>query len=256
MVNGKTLYGMCAKGDIAKYVLLSGDPWRVDVLAKNLENPRHIAFSREYNTYTGTYKGVEVTVSSTGIGAPSAAIAMEELYECGMEVAVRMGTNLVLHDEDYGRFLVPIGAMRDESTSTQYAPVSYPAIADADLVKYLSQGVKDNGFEVVNGITCSKDGFYTHSRETKFSKEQGIDILARLDTLRKQGVTSVDMECSAILVIGRLMGIKVGMIALGTVKENLKEFMYGEEKQRNEAVLCKVALDGLIKYAKRGEANE
>ena len=76
MVNGKTLYGMCAKGDIAKYVLLSGDPWRVDVLAKNLENPRHIAFSREYNTYTGTYKGVEVTVSSTGIGAPPAAIAM------------------------------------------------------------------------------------------------------------------------------------------------------------------------------------
>ena len=256
MVNDKTLYGMCAKGDIAKYVLLSGDPWRVDVLAKNLENPRHIAFSREYNTYTGTYKGVEVTVSSTGIGAPSAAIAMEELYECGMEVAVRMGTFMVLNDEDFGKYCVPIGAMRDEGTSTQYAPVSYPAIADADLVKYLSQGVKDNGFEVVNGIVATKDGFYTNCRESKFSLERGIDMFSRIDELRQYGIAAIDMETSALFTIGRLMGIKVASIALATVKENLKEFMYGDIKKANEAVLCKVALDGLIKYAKRGEANE
>ncbi|MEG1060861.1 MAG: nucleoside phosphorylase [Oscillospiraceae bacterium] len=250
MVNGKTLYGQCAKGDIAKYVLLSGDPWRVDVLAKNLENPKHIAFSREFNTYTGAYKGVEITVSSTGMGAPTAAIAMEELYECGMEVAVRMGTNMVLNENDFGKYIVPIGAMREEGTSTQYAPLSYPAIADAKLVHYLSEGVKDNGFEVVNGLVCTRDAFYIDFRESKFSMERNVDILGHIDELRKYGVSSLDMECSALLTIGRLMGVKVAQIALGTVKENLKEFMYGEEKAKNEEVLCKVALDGLVKYAK------
>lgn len=250
MVNNETLYGKCKVGDIAKYVLLSGDPWRVDVLAKNLENPRHIAFSREFNTYTGTYQGVEITVSSTGMGAPTAAIALEELYECGMEVAVRMGTNMVLDDANYGKFMVPIGAMREEGTSPHYAPLSYPAIADNDLVRYLSEGVRDNGFEVVNGIVCTRDAFYVDFRESKFSNESGVDVLANINELRKYGVNSLDMECSAVFTIARLMGVKVAMIALGTVKENLKEFMYGEEKAKNEATLCKVALDGLVKYAK------
>lgn len=250
MIKNETLYGKCKVGDIAKYVLLSGDPWRVDVLAKNLENPRHIAFSREFNTYTGTYQGVEITVSSTGMGAPTAAIALEELYECGMEVAVRMGTNMVLDEANYGKFMVPIGAMREESTSIHYAPVSYPAIADGDLVRYLSEGVVDNGFEVVNGIVCTKDAFYNDFRESKFSKERNVDILANIHALRQYGIDSLDMECSAVFTIARLMGVKVAMIALATVKENLKEFMYGEEKAKNEATLCKVALDGLVKYAK------
>ncbi len=254
MVNGKTLYGQCAKGDIAKYVLLSGDPWRVDVLAENLENARHIAFSREFNTYTGTYKGVEITVSSTGMGAPTAAIAMEELYECGMEVAVRMGTNMVLDERNFGKYMVPVGAMREEGTSIAYAPLSYPAIADAELVRYLSEGVRDNGFEVVNGLVCTRDSFYTDFRESKFSLEKKVDILGSIDKLRRYGVDSLDMETAALFTIGRLMGVKVAMIALGTVKENLKEFMYGEEKKKNEAVLCRVALDGLVKYAKSREA--
>ncbi len=253
MVNEKTLYGHCAKGDIAKYVLLSGDPWRVDVLAKNLENPRHIAFSREFNTYTGTYKGVEITVSSTGMGAPTAAIAMEELYECGMEVAVRMGTNMVLDENNFGKYMVPIGAMREEGTSIAYAPISYPAIADAELVRYLSEGVVDNGYEVINGLVCTRDSFYTDFRESKFSLEKNLDIEGTIDKLRKYNVDSLDMETSALFTIGRLMGVKVAMISLGTVKVNLKEFMYGEEKAKNEAILCKVALDGLVKYAKSRE---
>ena len=85
-----TLYLGAEEKDTAPYVIFSGDPWRVDVLKKYLDEPEHIAFKREFNTYTGTYKGMRVTVTSTGIGAPSAAIAMEEMYEAGMKVAVRM----------------------------------------------------------------------------------------------------------------------------------------------------------------------
>lgn len=253
MIKGKTLYGMCAKGDVAKYVLLSGDPWRVDVLAKNLESPQHIAFSREFNTYTGTYKGVEITVSSTGMGAPTAAIALEELYECGMEVAVRMGTNMVLDKNNFGKYMIPIGAMREEGTSTQYAPLSYPAIADAELVGYLTEGVRENGYEAVNGLICTMDAFYKDFRESRFSNECGVDIEGRINRLRAYGIDSVDMESSAIFTIARLMGVKAALIGLATVNTNLREFMYGEEKMKNEAILCKVALDGLVKYAKAHE---
>ncbi len=240
---------MCAKGDVAKYVLLSGDPWRVDVLAKNLENPRHIAFAREFNTYTGTYKGIEITVSSTGMGAPTAAVALEELYECGMEVAVRMGTNMVMDRNNFGKYMIPIGAMREEGTSPHYAPVSYPAIADPELVRYLTEGVRENGGEAVNGLVCTMDSFYTDFRESKFSLECGVDIEGKLERLKKLGIDSIDMESSAIFTIARLMGVKAALIGLATVSPNLKEFMYGEEKKKNEAILCKVALDGLVKYA-------
>ena len=87
-----TLYLRASRPHVAPYVVFSGDPWRVEVLAQLLDEPKKLAFNREFNTYTGTYQGMPVTVSSTGIGAPSAAIAMEEMYQCGMEVAVRMGT--------------------------------------------------------------------------------------------------------------------------------------------------------------------
>ena len=99
---------------ISKYVLFSGDPWRVNVLKQYLEEPQQVAFMREFNTYTGLYKGERITVTSTGIGAPSAAIAMEEMYECGMEVAVRMGTVMSLQDDMLGHFIIPLGSMGRE----------------------------------------------------------------------------------------------------------------------------------------------
>ena len=94
-----TLYMGADQETIARYVLFSGDPWRVDLVKQYLDKTKKVAFLREFNTYTGTYKGVDVTVTSTGIGAPSAAIAMEEMYESGMEVAVRMGTVMSMQDE-------------------------------------------------------------------------------------------------------------------------------------------------------------
>ena len=112
-----TLYMGVDKDTVAEYVIFSGDPWRVEVLKQYLDNPKKVAFQREFNTYTGTYKGVPITVSSTGMGAPTAAIAMEEMYEAGMKVAVRMGTVMALQDGMLGKFIIPIAAMRREQTS-------------------------------------------------------------------------------------------------------------------------------------------
>lgn len=237
-----------ADEDIAKYVILSGDPWRVDVLASYLDDARHVAFSREYNTYTGTYKGVPVTVSSTGIGAPSAAIAMEELYECGMEVAVRMGTVMALQDDLLGKYLIPLGSLRGEHTSDHYAPVGYPAVADLELIEAMNSAVVADGKEYYNGISATYDGFYTNFKESRLSRERGIDIAAKFDELRELKVSGIDMESSCILTVGRLMGVRACSLTLATVLEGLKDELKGEVRKTAESDLCRIALEGIVRF--------
>ena len=246
-----TLY-LRAGEDIAKYVILSGDPWRVDTLAGFLDDHRRIAFAREYNTYTGSYKGVPVTISSTGIGAPSAAIAMEELYECGMEVAVRMGTVMALQDEMLGKYIIPIGSMRAEHTSDNYAPLGYPAVADVDLVQAMNRAVTAHGGEYVNGINATLDGFYTHFKMSRLAHERGIDLEARFDELRALKIAGIDMESSCMLTLGRLMGVRTCSLTLATVLTGLKAKLEGESRARAERDLCEIALEGIYLLDKEG----
>lgn len=242
-----TLY-LQAGEDIAKYVILSGDPWRVDTLASFLDEPRRIAFSREYNTYTGTYKGIPVTISSTGIGAPSATIAMEELYECGMEVAVRMGTVMALQDDLLGKYLIPIASMRGEHTSDHYAPQGYPAVADLELVEAMNAAVTADGKEYHNGISATFDGFYTNFKHSRLSKERDIDIDAKFDELRDLKISGIDMESSCMLTVGRLMGVRTCSLTLATVLEGLKDKLEGEARANAESDLCRIALEGIVHF--------
>ncbi len=244
----ETLYLRGDEKTIAKYVIFSGDPWRVEILSKLLEEPKHVAFSREFNTYTGTYKGMPVTVSSTGIGAPSAAIAMEEMYQCGMEVAIRMGTTMGLKDDMLGKLIIPTGAMREEATSATYAPVSYPAVADITLVNCMNKSVLENGRSYVNGITCTMDGFYSQMRESRLSGKMNTDIGGAFERLKKYNILAVDMESSCMLVLANLMGIKGCIVTMTTVLENLKDMLKGDDRKKAEEDLCQIVLDGLQIY--------
>lgn len=241
---------------VAPYVIFSGDPWRVEVLKKYLDKPEHIGFFREFNTYTGTYKGMPITVTSTGIGAPSAAIAMEEMYESGMKVAVRMGTVMALQDDMLGHFIIPIGAMRRESTSKTYVEESYPAVADLDIVNAMNETVTSFGKRYLNGINCTMDGFYSQMHDSKFSKENGINMQATFDKLKKLHVTGVDMESACLLTLGRLMGVKTCVVTLATVLENLKDFLKGQERIDAEDLLCRVTLEGLYNYDSDSKNNQ
>ncbi|MCK5731410.1 MAG: nucleoside phosphorylase [Tenericutes bacterium] len=246
----KTLYLKCDDLDIAKYVIFSGDPWRVNVLKKYLDDVRHIAFSREYNTYTGYYKGVEVTISSTGIGAPSAAIAMEEMYQCGMEVALRMGTVMSLKDNLLGEYIVPIGSIREESTSKTYVECTYPAIADFGLVEIINKTVIEHGSKVDNGLNATLDGFYSQMHMSKLAEERKINVYDIFEKYKKLGVSGIDMESSCMMVVGRLMNVKTAVLTLVTVLENLKESLEGKTREEKEEELCKIALDSIYKYEK------
>lgn len=246
----ETLYSKTTEKDIAKYVLFSGDPWRVETVAKLLDNVQHIAFAREFNTYTGFYKGVRITATSTGIGAPSAAIAMEEMYQCGMEVAVRMGTTMGLKDDLLGKVIIPTGSMREEATSKTYVPVSYPAVADIELINCMNKSTLQNGREYVNGISCTMDGFYSQMRDSRLSEKMQRDMGETFTTLKKYNVSAVDMESSCMLVLANLMGIKGCIVTMTTVLENLKDFLKGEARKKSEEDLCKIALDGIVIYDK------
>lgn len=241
-----SLYMKVRPEDVADYVIFSGDPFRVEVLKDILDEPRHIAFSREFNTYTGSYKGVHITVTSTGIGAPSAAIAMEEMYQNGMKVAIRMGTVMGLQDHMLGKFLIPLASMREESTTATYVPLSYPAVADFELVAAMNQAVLENGAEYLNGITCTMDGYYSQMKENCLSKKLKLDVLKTFEDLKLLDIMGIDMESSVILTVGRLLGIKACVVTLTTVLENLKDQIVGEARVKAEALLCKIVLDGIV----------
>lgn len=243
-----TLYLKAEPETIAPYVLFSGDPFRVEMLKEYLDNPVHVAFSREYNTYTGFYKGVKVTVTSTGIGAPGAAIAMEEMYEAGMEAAVRMGTVMSLDPALLGHFLIPIAAMREEGVTKTYVEESYPAVSDMTLVRHMNDAVLSLGGSWENGISCTMDGFYSQMHESRFSKETGRDIDSVFERLSKLRVSGVDMESSCILTLGRLMGIQACIITVVTVSEQGRIYLEERERRQAEELLCKAALEGIYRF--------
>lgn len=249
-----TLYMGGTPETVGRYVLFSGDPWRVNVIKQFLDDPQEVAFLREFNTCTGIYKGERITVTSTGIGAPSAAIAMEEMYACGMEAAVRMGTVMSMQDDMLGQFIIPIASMRRESTSKTYVEESYPAVADLELVNILNQTAADFGKRSLNGVSCTMDGFYTQMHDSRFSKECGRDLSRVFEELRALHVCGIDMESACMLTVGRLMGVKTAVITMVTVLENLKETLKGQERADAETLLCRVALEGVWRYAQAHRA--
>lgn len=245
-----TLYMKTDEKEISKYVIFTGDPFHVDKLKDYLDNPKHIAFNREFNTYTGTYKGLPITITSTGIGYPSVAIAVEEMYECGMEVAIRLGTMMSMIEGSLGDFIIPIGVLKRESTSNTYVEEGYPAIADISLVNAMNKSAEAFGKRYYNGISATIDGFYSQMFKSKFSIEKNRDIGKLYRELKSIGICGVDMESSIFLILGSLMGIKSAVVTAVTALENL-EVLKGKDRDDIEDCLIKIVLEGLYTFSKK-----
>ena len=148
-------------GQVGKYVILPGDPKRCEKIAAYFEHPVLIADSREFVTYTGTLEGETVSVTSTGIGGPSAAIAMEELFKAGAHTFIRVGTCGGIETEvQSGDLVIATGAVRAEGTSREYAPIEYPAVANLDVICALREAARDQAIRFHTGVVQSKDSFY------------------------------------------------------------------------------------------------
>ena len=168
-IEGKQYHLQVGKGDVGRYVIMPGDPKRCAKIAQYFDDARLVADSREYVTYTGYLDGEMVSVTSTGIGGPSAAIAMEELVMSGADTFIRIGTCGGMQTEVMsGDVVIATGAIRMEGTSREYAPVEYPAVADYQLVNALVTGAKTLEQRYHVGVVQCKDSFYgQHSPETK-----------------------------------------------------------------------------------------
>ncbi|MCX6084565.1 MAG: nucleoside phosphorylase, partial [Caldiserica bacterium] len=149
------------QGDVGRYVLLPGDPGRCEVIAKWFDNPVKVAQNREYVTYTGTLLGEKVSVTSTGIGGPSTAIAVEELAMIGAETFIRVGTSGAMQpDIGIGDLAIVTAAIRDEGTTRQYMPIEFPAVANIDVTLALRAAAEQLHLAFHLGVSQSKDSFY------------------------------------------------------------------------------------------------
>ena len=198
-----------ANGEVGRYVILPGDPKRCKKIAQYFEDSVMIADNREYITYTGTLDGVKVSVTSTGIGGPSAAIAMEELARCGADTFVRIGTCGGIQPEvKSGDIVVATGAVRMEGTSKEYAPIEYPAVADLMVVNALVSAAKEKGCEFYTGVVQSKDAFYgQHEPEMM---PAGYELINKWEAWKKLGCLASEMETAALYIVAAKLHVRVG----------------------------------------------
>jgi uridine phosphorylase len=198
------------KGDIGKYVLLPGDPGRVPKIAGYFDDAQEIAFNREYRTFTGTVNGIKISATSTGIGCPSTAIAVEELIKVGAEVFIRVGTAGSLQKEvDLGDVVISTAAVREDGTTRQYVPLSFPAVADIRVTNALMGAAEKLGITSHAGIVHCKDAFYTEGNTDLPLAKQ---IEAKWQAWYKSNVLATSMESSALFVISHIKNKMAGEI--------------------------------------------
>ena len=198
-----------AKGEVGRYVIMPGDPKRCVKIAQYLDNPVLIADNREFITYTGTLDGVKVSVTSTGIGGPSASIAMEELYRCGADTFVRIGTcGGMQTDVKSGDIVIATGAIRMEGTSKEYAPIEFPAVADLDVTNALVAAAKQKNFTHHTGVVQCKDAFYGQHEPEKMPA--GYELINKWNAWRMLGCLASEMESAALFVVAAKLGVRAG----------------------------------------------
>ncbi len=197
------------KGEVGRYVILPGDPKRCEKIAKHFENASLVADSREYVTYTGYLDGEKVSVTSTGIGGPSASIAMEELVRCGADTFIRVGTCGGMDiDVKGGDIVVATGAIRMEGTSREYAPIEYPAVADLEVTNALVEAAKKLGYTYHAGIVQCKDAFYgQHEPETK---PVSYELLNKWEAWLRMGCKASEMESAALFIVANYLRVRCG----------------------------------------------
>lgn len=211
LVNGKQMHIGITKGDVGRYCILPGDPGRCEKIAALFDEPKFIAQNREFVTYTGKLDGVPVSVCSTGIGAPSAAIAIEELFECGVDTFIRIGTcGGISQKVCPGDLVIATGAVRQDGTTHQYVPAEFPAVADLDVTIALRQAAKNMSKPHHTGIVQAKDSFYGQHNPNRMPAS--AELLYKWDAWKKAGVLASEMESGALFVISSILGARAGAV--------------------------------------------
>lgn len=205
----KQFHIQCGPGDVGRYCILPGDPGRCAKIARYFDDPVKVIVNREYETWTGTLLGEKVTVTSTGIGGPSAAIAMEELAAIGADTFLRVGTcggiqmNVVTGD-----VVIASGAVRMEGTSREYAPIEFPAVADFEVTSALVKSAAEQGKNYHVGVVQCKDSFYGQHSPSRMPVSYQLE--QKWEAWKRLGVLASEMESAALFTVAAALGVRCG----------------------------------------------
>ena len=232
------------KGDVGRYVIMPGDPKRVPLIASHLDDARLVADSREFVTYTGFLEGEMVSVTSTGIGGPSASIAMEELAKCGSDTFIRMGTcGGIALDVMGGDVVIATGAVRMEGTSREYAPIEFPAVSDFDVALALREGARRLGHRFHMGVVQCKDSFYgQHEPEVM---PVSYELMAKWEAWKRLGVLASEMESAALFTVAAHLGVRAGSAFFVVGNQEREKLGMENPKVHDTTPAIEVAIEGL-----------
>lgn len=236
-------------GDVGRYVILPGDPKRCAKIAKYFDDAKLIADSREYVTYTGYLDGEKVSVTSTGIGGPSASIAMEELVRAGADTFIRVGTcGGIDIDVKGGDIVVATGAIRMEGTSKEYAPIEFPAVANLDVVNAIVNTCKEMKLKYHPGIVQCKDSFYgQHSPERM---PVSYELTNKWEAWKRLGAKASEMESAALFVVASHLGVRCGSTFLAVANQEREAAGLDNPVAHDTEMAIRVAVESLRKLIK------
>ncbi|MFB6079974.1 MAG: nucleoside phosphorylase [Haloferacaceae archaeon] len=238
-------------GEVADAVLLPGDPDRIDAVVEAWDEATAVARHREYRTATGRYEGTPISVTSTGIGSPSAAIAVEELARVGADTLIRVGSCGAVGGASVGDLVITSGAVRGEGTSDEYVREDYPAVADGEVVSALVAAAERLGYDYRVGVTLSADGFYAGQAREGYGGYRAPGSEDLLDDLRAANVENVEMEASAILTLAGLYGLRAGAVCTVFADRETDEFRVAGEGRAAACASLAVHLLSRMDEAKR-----
>ncbi len=234
------------KGDVGRYVILPGDPKRCAKIAKYFDAPVLMADNREYVTYTGYLDGEKVSVTSTGIGGPSASIAMEELVMSGADTFIRIGTCGGMQlDVKSGDVVIANGAIRMEGTTREYAPIEFPAVADIHLTNALMESAREMGAPYHVGVVQCKDSFYgQHSPERM---PVSYELLNKWEAWKRLGCLASEMESAALFVVASHLRVRAGSCFLVVANQEREKEGLENPVVHNTDMAVRVAVGAIRK---------
>jgi len=256
--NGEMQYHLeVGPGDVAPSVLLPGDPERVETVVDDWDRHELRASHREYRTATGVHAGTPISVTSTGIGSPSAAIAVEELARVGADTLVRVGScGSIVPEAAVGDLVITTAAVRQEGTSKEYVREDYPASADPRVVSALVAAAEKLDYDYHLGITSSTDSFYAGQSRPGFDGFEARDSEANVDELRDTGVVNFEMEAASILTLASLYGLRAGAVCTVYANRETGEFRTeGELKAAKCASLAVTYLERMDQAVEQSNSD-
>ncbi len=242
--NGEQYHIGLREGDVGKYVLLPGDPKRCKLIAEYFDEPKLIADRREFTTYTGYLNGEKVSVTSTGIGGASAAIALEELVNIGADTFIRVGTcGGIQPDVKGGDIVIATGAIRMEGASKEYAPIEFPAVADIDIVNALVQASENLRCEYHTGVVQCKDSFYGQHNTSQIPVSYELEN--KWEAWKRLGCLASEMESAALFIVSSYRRVKTGSVFLTVANQEREKLGLENPVVHDTDMAIKTAIEAL-----------